>query len=150
VQKNRAELGIDGIAFYHDNGASLTPQFIELAGGAAEGAYAVVIKLDVVDELPANDPQRPLLLKFREQFQSRFAFDVGGLYGEAYDCVLLIAKGLETAGEDREKLRSAIEQIRGLPGIGGIYSLSPTDHNGLSTKDLLIGRVKNGKWSMVK
>ena len=150
VQKNRAELAIDGIAFYHDNGASLTPQFVELAGGAAEGAYAVVIKLDVVDELPASDPQRALLLRFRDQFQSRFGFDVGGLYGEAFDCVLLIAKGLETAGEDREKLRDAIEHVKGLAGIGGVYSLSPTDHNGLSPRDLMIGRVKNGKWTTVK
>jgi branched-chain amino acid transport system substrate-binding protein len=149
VQKNRAELGID-IPMYHDNGATLTPQFIELAGGAAEGAYGVVIKLDVVDELPATDQQKALLKKFREQFESRFGFEAGGLYAEAYDCVLLIARGLESAGPDREKLRDAIERVTGLIGMAGIYNLTPTDHNGLTSKDLLIGQVKNGKWTIVK
>lgn len=149
VQKNRAELAID-IPTYHDNGASLTPQFIELAAGAAEGAYAVVIKVDVLDELPAHDPQKVTLLKFRQQFESRFGMDVGGLYAEASDCVLLIAKGLESAGDNREKLRDAIEQIKGLIGTAGIYTMSPTDHNGLTAGDLVIGRVKNGKWTIVK
>jgi len=150
VQKNRAELGIDAIPLFHDNGASLTHQFIELAGGAAEGAQGVVIKLDVVDELPAGDPQRPLLLKFREQFEARFKTKVGGLYGEAYDCMLLVARGLEAGGDDREKVRNAIENIKGLVGIAGIYTLSPTDHNGLAAGHLVIGRVKNGKWSIAK
>lgn len=149
VQKNRAELGID-IPVYHDNGATLTPQFIDLAGGAAEGAYGVVIKIDVLDELPESDPQKALLKKFKAQFESRFGFDVGGLYAESYDNVLLIAKGLETAGDNREKLRDAIEQLKGLVGMAGIYSMSPTDHNGLTSKDLVIGRVKNGKWTTVK
>ena len=150
VQRNRAELAMDTIAFYHDNGASLTPQFIDLAGGAAEGAFGVVIKIDVADELPASDPQRPLLLKFREQFESRFGMQVGGLYAEAYDCVLLIAKGLETAGADREKLRDAIEQTKNLVGVAAIYNLSPTNHAGVSARDLVIGQVKNGKWTIVK
>ncbi len=149
VQKNRAELAID-IPMYHDNGASLTPQFIELAAGAAEGAYGVVIKVDVLDELPANDPQKATLLKFRQQFESRFGMDVGGLYGEAYDCVLLIAKGLESAGDNKEKLRDAIERVKGFVGMAGIYTMSPTEHNGLSARDLVIGRVKNGKWTIVK
>jgi len=149
VEKNRAELAID-IPMYHDNGASLTPQFIELAAGAAEGAYAVVIKVDVLDELPASDPQKATLLKFRKQFESRFGMDVGGLYGQAYDCVLLIAKGLESSGDNREKLREGIERIKGLVGMAGIYTMSPTDHNGLSGRDLVIGRVKNGKWTIVK
>lgn len=149
VQKNRQELGIE-IPMYHDNGATLTPQFIELAGNATEGAFGVVVKLDVLDELPANDPYRPVLAKFREQFEARFGFQVGGLYAESYDCVLLIAKGLETAGDDREKLRDAIERVKGLTGMSGVFTLSPTDHNGLSAKDLVIGQVKNGKWTIVK
>jgi branched-chain amino acid transport system substrate-binding protein len=149
VQKNRAELGLT-IPFYHDNGASLTPQFIELAGGAAEGAHAVVIKVDVLDEVAASDPQKPVLARFKQQFESRFGMDVGGLYGEAYDCVLLIARALETAGDNREKLREALEQVKGLVGVAGIYTMSATDHNGVSARDLVIGQVKNGKWTIVK
>jgi len=149
VEKNRAELAID-IPVYHDNGATLTPQFIDLAGAAAEGVYGVVIKLDVLDELAASDPQKPLLRKFKTQFESRFGSDVGGLYAEAYDNVLLIAKGLETAGDNREKLRDAVEHIKGFVGMSGIFTLSPTNHNGLTSKDLVIGRVKNGKWAIVR
>jgi len=149
VQKNRAELGID-IPTYHDNGATLTPQFIELAAGATEGAYGVVIKLDVLDELPESDPQKAQLRRFKSQFESRFGFDVGGLYAEAYDNVLLIAKGLETSGDSREKLRDAVEHNKGLVGMSGTFNLSPTDHNGVTVKDLLIGQVKNGKWTIVK
>ena len=34
--------------------------------------------------------------------------------------------------------------------MSGVFTLSPTDHNGLSAKDLVIGQVKNGKWTIVK
>ena len=104
----------------------------------------------MLDELPESDAQKALLKKFKAQFEARYGFDVGGLYAEAYDNVLLIARGLETAGDNREKLRDAVEQVKGLVGMSGVFTMSATDHNGLTSKDLVIGQVKNGKWTIVK
>ena len=43
-----------------------------------------------------------------------------------------------------------MEQVKGLVGMAGIYTFSPTDHNGLTSKDLVIGQVRNAKWTIVK
>jgi branched-chain amino acid transport system substrate-binding protein len=149
VAKNYRELGLQ-MVFYHDQGATILPKFIELAGGAAEGAYGVAVKLEVLDELPANDPQRPVITKFKKEYERRYKETAPGIAAVAYDCLLLVTKGLETGASDRAKLRDAMEAVKGLPGVIGIYNLSAEDHNGLGTKDLLIGQVKRNRWTIAR
>ncbi len=148
VAKNYRDLGFEAKVF-HDHGAAILPTFMTLAGGAAEGSFGATVKLEVIDELPANDPQKPILAKFKKDYESRYKEPASGIAGMAYDCMLLVAKGLETAGADRAKLRDAIEKLRGVAGVTGVYTMSAEDHNGLTARDLLIGRVKGNKWTVV-
>ncbi len=55
--------------------------------------------------------------------------------------------GIEAAPDlDREKVRSALENIRGCVGIGGIFTMSPTDHSGLDENAFAMLTVKGGKF----
>ncbi len=148
VAKNYRDLGFEAKVF-HDHGAAILPTFMTLAGGAAEGSFGATVKLEVIDELPANDLQKPMLAKFKRDYEARYKEPASGIAGMAYDCMLLVAKGLETAGADRAKLRDAIEKLRGVAGVTGVYTMSAEDHNGLTARDLLIGRVKGNKWTVV-
>ena len=54
------------------------------------------------------------------------------------------------AASVRDKVRDAIETLKGLPGPAGIFNFSPEDHNGLDTDSMVMLEVKGGKYVMVK
>ena len=68
----------------------------------------------------------------------------------AYDTLAVVVDALKrTEGDtDPVKLRDAIEQTKGLIGIGGTFNYSPTDHNGLTEKDLVMYRIEGGAWKV--
>ena len=37
-------------------------------------------------------------------------------------------------------------QLRALPGFGGAFTFSATDHNGLTAEDLALYKIENGDW----
>jgi branched-chain amino acid transport system substrate-binding protein len=49
-----------------------------------------------------------------------------------------------------EDLRAEIEATSGFVGVGGVFTFSPTDHNGLSEGDLVMYEVKNGTWFLAE
>jgi branched-chain amino acid transport system substrate-binding protein len=150
VAKNAAELGLSGdVQMVHDAGAASSPAFIELAAGAAEGAVLVTTKLSVADQLPASDPQRPVLLAYAKRYQERFGQVASAIGGNAYDALVLFARALEIAGADRAGLREALEATRDAIGITGIFTITPEDHNGLSVKDLAVARVRGGRQVLI-
>jgi branched-chain amino acid transport system substrate-binding protein len=51
---------------------------------------------------------------------------------------------------DKEKVRDALEEIKGFVGISGIYNMSPTDHGGLDERAFRIVQIKNGKFVEIK
>ena len=66
--------------------------------------------------------------------------------GHAYDSLHLIVNAAKKVDGELTpaKLRDQIEKTSGFPGIGGVFTFSPTDHNGLTEKDLTFYEVKNG------
>jgi len=46
-------------------------------------------------------------------------------------------------------VRDAIEKIRGLAGTAGVFSFSPTDHNGLTMEAFEMLTVKNGQFALL-
>ena len=57
---------------------------------------------------------------------------------------------MRRVGTEPEALRAAIEQTKGYVGISGIYTLTPEDHNGLGTDSLVMVKVEQGKWVLLK
>ena len=51
--------------------------------------------------------------------------------GHAYDAMMILAKAVEKAGNDREKLRTEIENMKGFVGSGCIFNFSAEEQNGL-------------------
>ena len=55
-----------------------------------------------------------------------------------------LVEAVKKAGADREKARAALETIKGFAGTGGVFNMSPTDHNGLGMDSFEMLTVKNG------
>jgi branched-chain amino acid transport system substrate-binding protein len=124
---------------------------VQQAGVAAEGILFPAGRLLVVDELPDSHPQKPLLAAYKKDYETRYKEDASTFGGHAYDAVLVITEALRKAGStEPEKVRQALENLKGVVGTAGIFNYSPTDHTGLSMDAFEMLTVKGGKFAIYK
>ena len=138
------------IPLFMSHGVS-SAKFIELAGAAAEGVILPSGRILVADQLPATDKQKPVL----DEYTKAFAAANGGKLpdhfgGHAWDALHILVAALKTAGPDPAKLEAALEQTKDFVGVSGIFTLSPTDHNGLTKDAFVLVTVKDGKWKLAQ
>jgi branched-chain amino acid transport system substrate-binding protein len=149
VTKNYSQLGMN-LPLYQSHGVA-SKEFIKLAGGAAEGVRLPAAALLVADILPANDPQKPVVTAYRNDYEARFKSDVSTFGGHAYDGLMIAIDAIKRAGStDRAKVRDEIEKTKGYVGTGGVVNMSPTDHMGLDLSAFRMLEVRNGNWTLVQ
>lgn len=151
VSKNVQQLGLN-IPLMHCHGIP-DPKYLELAGNAAEGTYMPSTKLMAADQLPDDDPQKPMVMEFIRLYRDVYQFDrqypMNTHSGYAWDAIMLLADALRKAGpDDSAAIRDALRQTSGFVGVSGIFTLSEEDHNGLDTDSLIILKVEQGRWVM--
>jgi len=125
-------------------------KFIELAGEAAEGVILPAGKLIVAEYLPDDDPQKATLMKYKEEYESKYGQAVDTFGGHAWDSLWLVIKALEKVGPDKAKIRDEIENTKNFIGTGGIFNFSPEDHNGLVKEAFVMVEIKDGKWTLAE
>ena len=151
VAKNKAQLGIN-IPLFQCHGQP-GPEYIQLAGKAAEGDRMPATKLMAVAQLPDSDPQKKVIQDFIKLYQDNHydqQFPINTHSGYAWDAVYMVTNAMKKAGTDPKKLREAIEQTKGYVGVSGIYNLTPEDHNGLDVDSMVMVEVKDGKFELAK
>lgn len=149
VAKNMKQIGLD-IPLFQSHGFG-NVKYAQAAGKAGEGIIFPAGRLLIAEQLPANHPQRTLLLEYKKAYESRFKEDVSTFGGHAYDAILLLTKAIEKVGAvDKDKVRDAMETMTGLVGTAGIFNYSPTNHNGLDENAFEILTVKDGKFALYR
>jgi len=150
VAKNMDQLGMK-IPLYGSHGNART-EFIEGAGDAAEGFHFAAGKVLVPESYGEGTPAFDVASDFIKRYTEAYGKAPDTFAGHAYDAVHLIAEALGRLDEGftSEDLRAEIEKTSGFVGIGGTFTFSATDHNGLSAGDLVMYRVENGGWVVEK
>ena len=149
VARNRAQLGMK-TPLYMSHGVA-SRKFIELAGESAEGLMLPAGHLIVASQLPDSQPQKVLLLAYTSQYKDKFKGDVSPFGGHGWDGLKLVAKAVETAGSDKPAaIRDALEKITAFPGIGGVFSFTDKDHNGLDANAFEMVVIQGGDWKILK
>ncbi len=150
IARNRLQLGIKTPLFMSHGVAS--KKFIELAGkDAAEGIILPAGRLIVADQLPDTDPQKKLLLDYIAKYKARYGSEPSTFGGHAYDALHLLFEAIRRAkSTNGDKIVAALETIKNFPGTGGIYNLSPQDHEGLSKDAFVLVRIHNGNWELLE
>jgi branched-chain amino acid transport system substrate-binding protein len=148
LAKNMKQIGLNVPLFQSHGFGNI--RYVKEAGVAAEGIIFPAGRLIAAESLPADHPQKALLLKYKKDYETRFKEDVSTFGGHAYDAILVLTKAIEVAGADKEKARTAIEGIKGLVGTAGIFNFSETDHNGLGIDAFEMMTVKDGKFTVYK
>ncbi|MBN1697949.1 MAG: ABC transporter substrate-binding protein [Spirochaetales bacterium] len=145
IPKNMKQLGMN-IPLFQSHGFG-NIEYVKAAGEAAEGIIFPCGRLLVADVLPSDHPQKAVLTKYKNDYESRFKEDASTFGGHAYDSFMILMEAIKKAGaDDVEKIRSAIENMKGFIGTGGIFNLSPSDHNGLALDSFEMLTVENGKF----
>ena len=146
VAKNVKELNIKVPLFMSHGVAS--KKFIELAGKASNGIILPGGKLLIADQLPANDPQKKVLLAYKKTYEAKFG-PVSTFGGHAYDAFNIIEMAIKKGAANRASLRNNIEKTKNFVGITGIFNYSKNDHAGLNPSDFAIVKIENGNWKLI-
>lgn len=148
VSRNRRQLGIT-IPIYMNHGVA-SHKFIDLAGASAEGVMLPAGRLVVADQLALDDPQRELLVEFKSGYEKTFASEVSAFSAHGWDAVMVVAKAIELAGSaDPSKIRDALERVRGMIGIYGIFDYGPDNHTGLDERAFVMLLIEDGNWKIM-
>ncbi len=145
------EMGLD-LPIIHNHGIGMK-SFIDLCGAAnAEGVVFPMGKVIAASTLADDDPQKAVLTQFVADYQAAGGAQGMHFAGHAWDGIQLVARALATVPdgtpliEQRAAVRDRLEATTGFAGIGGVFNLSPQDHVGLSTSDIVMVRITNGGW----
>lgn len=150
IVKSASELGVS-LPQYGGSGQAKV-EFPAGAGPAADGFVFGTGRSLVASNWPADSEQYGVIRDFSRRYSTAYGQDPDIFAGHAYDAIAILVDGLKRAGSgtDPAALRDAIEKTSALPGFGGAFTFSPTDHNGLTADDLALYRVGEGTWERVR
>ncbi|MCY1706282.1 ABC transporter substrate-binding protein [Pannonibacter sp. SL95] len=149
VTRNFRQLNIQ-VPLYQSHGVA-SKSFIELAGAAAEGVRLPAAALLVADKLPDNDPQKPVVVGYRDAYQKATGAQVSTFGGHAYDAFMILTEAIERAGSaEPAAIRDEIEKTKGYVGTGGIVNMTADDHMGLDLSAFRMLEIKDGDWTIVE
>lgn len=144
--------------FYQSHG-STNREFLRVGGKAVEGTILPSAPMLVAEQLPDNHPAKgpsTEMIKLYEGAHGSGSRDV--FAGLAYDAHLLLQRTVPQAlkkakpgtPEFRQALRDALEGVKEMPAAYGAFNMSPSDHNGLDDRSIVMIRVENGGWALVR
>lgn len=148
--------GYKGAVF--GNHGMVTPAFLRVGGAQVEGTIAATGPASMFDQLPDTVPSRTPATALMKQIVEKFGPEaVSPFAGYSEDARLLITNAVPAAlkaGEPgteafRLALRDALEQTKDMVGTQGVYTLSPTNHNGMDKRARVLVQVVDGKWRLL-
>lgn len=148
IAKNMKQLGMEQPLFQSHGFGNI--KYVEAAEEAAEGIIFPCGRLLVAGVLPANNPQKAVLIKYKNDYESKFGEDASTFGGHAYDALMILVEAIKKAkSTDIAKVRDAIETLTGFVGTGGVFNFSVTDHNGLDIDSFEMLTVVNGQFALL-
>jgi branched-chain amino acid transport system substrate-binding protein len=102
------------------------------------------------EKLPDSDPQKKVILDYQEAYKKRYGKETNQFGGCALDGFNILVAALKKAGDDKNKLRDAIEQTKGYVGIHGVFNYSSSDHGGISKESILMYQATEGVWKIIQ
>ena len=145
LSKEAQKQGLKPSLGFMSHSTIVDPEYIRLAGSAAEGVMA----LEIMKPVESNDPE---VVEFRTRLTKYFPEEEIGFFAMyGYASAKIFCEGMKKAGENptRAKLIEALESMTGVDVgfLGGPLSFSPTQHQG--TRFCRVCKVKNGKWEPI-
>ncbi len=150
------ERGFNG-QIYHTHGV-IGADFLRVGGKAVDGTIAPTGPLMVAEQLPDSNPIKKVALDFFAKLAPAYPEVRNAFSGYSYDAFLLVqaavpaatAKAKPGTPEFRPALRDALEATKEVVGTHAVYTMSPTNHNGVDQRARVLVRVEGGQWKLLK
>lgn len=152
------ECGFKG-RIYQSHGVT-SKEFLRVGGKNVEGALIPVGPVLVAEQLPDSHPAKKNAVAFVKELEAKNGPDSRSTFaGASWDAWLLAQNGINAAlkaktkpgtPEFRAALRDGIEKSSKLVGTNGVYSMSATDHAGYDAAAIVLIKVENNHWKLVK
>jgi branched-chain amino acid transport system substrate-binding protein len=133
--KQAKEVGMTGVQWISYAGVQ-EPQFIDIAGDAAEGFIATIAGWD------PDDP-RKIVQDFKKNIMEKFGVEPEMHGAMTYDGIKLLAEVMRKYGTTAEDIRSGLHKVRNFEGVTGFCSI---DEDGMVVKEYQLNILKNGEW----
>lgn len=154
-QKALKERGYQG-KIYH-TAASVSPDFLRLAGKDAQGALVSSGPEQVAEQLPDSHPGKANAVKFVKAYEDKFGAGTRTQFAaHVYDFALILEKvvpvALKTAKpgtpEFRTALRDALENYGEIATTKGMLKYTPQDHWGFGPDARVIITPNGNDWKL--
>ena len=156
-QKELVARGYKG-KIYQTHGIA-NPDFLRVVGKDGNGTILPIGPMLVYEQLPDSNPIKKAAAEYIFAYEKKFGPDSRTTFGgHAWDAYLLLAKAIPEAlkkakpgtKEFKVALRDALENTKELVATHGVYTMSPTEHNGLDNRARTMIKIENGKWVLAK
>jgi len=150
IAKNVKDLGID-LPLFGSHGIARR-EFIDGAGDAAEGVRFAAGKVLIPEAYGEDTEAFTVATDFIDRYTEAFGDAPSTFAGHAYDALYLIVEAAKRIDGDitSEALRDEIEATSGFVGIGGTFTFSAEDHNGMTVNDLIMYEISGGDWTQAQ
>jgi len=150
IAKNVKDLGID-LPLFGSHGIARR-EFIDGAGDAAEGVRFAAGKVLIPESYGLGTPAYKVATDFIDRYTAAYGDAPSTFAGHAFDALHLIVQAAKRIDGDitPSALRDQIEATSGFVGIGGTFTFSPEDHNGMTVDDLNMYLISGGDWTLAK
>jgi branched-chain amino acid transport system substrate-binding protein len=148
VSRNMGDLGVS-LPLFQSYGFG-DVRHLAAAGDSAEGTMFPSGKILVAEHLPDEDRQKPVLIQYARDYRERYGESPSVFGGHAHDAFMIVVEALKRGGADRAKVRDEIEGLSAFAGVGGVFHMSPSDHNGLGMDSITMVTVENGEFASLE
>ena len=152
------ERGFKG-KIYQSHGVT-SKEFLRVGGKAVEGALIPVGPVLVAEQLPDSHPTKKNGVAFVKDLEAKNGPDSRSTFaGASWDAWLLVQNGIAAAQKAKAKpgtpefraaLRDGIEKTSKLVGTNGVYTMGASDHAGYDASAIVLIKVENNHWKLVK
>ena len=144
---------------YQSHGVT-SKEFLRVGGKNVEGALIPVGPVLVAEQLPDSHPSKKSGVAFVKELEAKNGPDSRSTFaGATWDAWLIAQNGLQAAlkakakpgtVEFRAAVRDGIEKTSKLVGSNGVYTMSANDHAGYDASNIVLIKVENNRWKLVK
>ena len=129
-------------------------ELIESSGDAANGFEFAAGRILLPESYGTATQAYKVATDFIDRYKAEYGTEPDIFAGHAYDALHITVEALKRLPADADidpvALRDEIEATNGFVGIGGTFTYTPEDHNGLTEKDLVMYRIENGAWTLAE
>jgi branched-chain amino acid transport system substrate-binding protein len=118
--------------------------------GAGEGVAFPATKILFPESI--TDPQQKALIDaFVAGYQQEFNQAPNHFSSHGYDGVALLVEAIEAANStEAHAMQAALNKITRYAAADGIFTYTPTNHDGLAVDDLIMVKIEGGKWTLAQ